>query len=70
VASEVEKQPIVYVTDDQIYREFEICMNRAKAQIGDNKLEARRQATSCMMQLSKYGHDRAKKAFNIYWDLD
>jgi hypothetical protein len=56
-------------TDAQIYREFEICMNSAKKQIGDNKLEARRVAAGCMMQLEKYGKKRAKKAFDLYYDL-
>jgi len=70
VASEVAKQSIVNITDDQIYREFERCMNSAKRQIGDDKLEARRQAAFCMVQLAKYGDRRAKRAFNIYFDLD
>jgi hypothetical protein len=57
-------------TDAQIYREFEICMNKAKKIVDDNKLEGRAIAANCMMQLKKYGDKRAKKAFNTYFYLD
>ncbi len=56
-------------TDAQIYREFEICMNEAKKTVGDNKLEGQAIAARCMMGLKKYGDMRAKKVFNLYFDL-
>ncbi|GEM_PF-4094550 len=57
-------------TDDQIYREFEICMNDAKKALPENKLEGRRQAAFCVGELSKYGNKRAKKAMAMYFDMD
>lgn len=57
-------------TDDQIYREFELCMNSAKEKISDNKLEGRRIAAYCVGRLQKYDQKQAKKAFDLYFDLD
>lgn len=58
------------ITDEQIYREFEVCMNSSQGLIGNDKLEARRIAANCMAKLQKYGDKRARKAFNIYFNLD
>jgi hypothetical protein len=56
-------------TDAQIYREFEVCMNRSKKIIGDDKMKGRQIAAKCMIDLQKYGDERAKKAFAYYFDL-
>jgi hypothetical protein len=66
----ISQAAVVSITDDQIYREYERCMNSAKGYIDSDKLEARRQAAVCVTQLAKYGDARAKRAFNIYWNLD
>ena len=57
------------VTDAQIYREFEVCMNEAKKTVGDDKMKGQAIAANCMMGLKKYGDARAKKAFAFYFDL-
>lgn len=56
-------------SDAQIYREFEICMNEAKKTIDDDKMRGQAIAAKCMLGLKKYGDARAKKAFNMYFDL-
>lgn len=56
------------VSDDQVYREFEVCMNLAKGKVDRNKVEGQAIAANCMGQLKKYGDKRAKKAFATYFD--
>jgi hypothetical protein len=56
-------------TDAQIYREFEVCMNNAKKEKDDNKLEYQHLSGECMLRLNKYGKKRAAKAFNLYFDM-
>lgn len=65
-SSNIENDVII---DDQIYREFEICMNWAKENMNDNKLATRDRSAFCMTELQKYGDKRAKKAFNMYFSL-
>lgn len=55
-------------TDDQIYREYEICMNDAKKTLPDDKLKGQEMVVNCYAQLKKYGDKRAKKAFKSYFD--
>lgn len=55
-------------TDNQIYREFEICMNDANKTIPDDKLKGHEMAVNCYSQLKKYGDKRAKKAFKLYFE--
>ncbi|MCX5825332.1 MAG: hypothetical protein NTY86_18020 [Deltaproteobacteria bacterium] len=56
-------------TDEQIYREFEVCMNEAKKTVGDDKLKGQAIAGNCMLGLKKYGDKRAQKAFKLYFNL-
>jgi hypothetical protein len=57
-------------TDDQIYREYEICMNGAKKTLADDKLKGQEMVVNCYGQLKKYGEERAKKAFKLYFDSE
>lgn len=56
-------------TDDQIYREFEICMNNAKKILPEDKLRGQRLVASCTTGMQKYGDARARKAFQQYYDF-
>jgi len=57
-------------TDEQIYRELEICMNRAKPYYADNKLEYQRMSAECMLKLKKYDKKQAARVFQMYLDLN
>lgn len=56
-------------TDDQIFREYEVCMSDAKKTLADDKLQGQNMIVNCFAQLSKYGDKRKRKAFKTYVDL-
>ncbi|MBA4391172.1 MAG: hypothetical protein C0399_09555 [Syntrophus sp. (in: bacteria)] len=59
-----------YSEEDRIYREFEVCMNESKKIIDENKLEGQRISSGCFMQLKKYDKKKAKRAFDMYFNLN
>ena len=55
-------------TDEQIYRELEVCMNYAKKYENDDKLEFQRLSGDCLLGLKKYNKKQAAKAFGEYFN--
>lgn len=55
-------------THDQIFREYELCMNDAKKTLTHDKQQGQNMVVMCYSQLKKYGDQRAKKIFIEYHD--
>jgi hypothetical protein len=53
-------------TYKQVFREYEICMNEARALLTSDKQRGQEKATRCFMKLQTYGQEKAKKAFMEY----
>ncbi|MDA8079470.1 MAG: hypothetical protein M0Z79_11095 [Nitrospiraceae bacterium] len=55
-------------SDEQIYREFERCMNNAMAHAKAGRtLDARDASVICMSSLDKFGKEQWKKAVDLYF---
>lgn len=53
-------------TYQQVFREYEICMNASKELLANDKQRGQEKATRCFMKLQTYGQEKAKKAFMEY----
>ena len=56
----------VTVSDDQVYRQYEICMNNAKQTLTNDKNKGQEMVVLCYAQLKKYGDKKTKKIFKEY----
>jgi hypothetical protein len=55
-------------THEQIYRQYEICMNEANKTLVDDKIKGQNEVVMCFAQLQKYGEKETKAIFKEYMD--
>ena len=56
-------------THEQIYRQYEICMNEANKTLNDDKIKGQNDVVICFAQLQKYGAKETKKTFKEYLEF-